>query len=297
MTTATLAIDSRNQLGEGILWCDRARALWWVDITGARLWRHHPGSGDARSWPMPQPLACIALTDSGRLLLGLAKGLHLTDIDMTTPPVDGSTLSLQPLAEIEADNSHTRLNDGRADRFGGFVFGTKNERGDAAKTGAFYRWHPQHGLHALALPGAWIPNSIGFSPDGRTMYFCDSPERRILYCDYDERGAASSPRLFATIDAPGEPDGCTVDAEGHPWSAQWAAGRVVRYRPDGTIERIVSVPVENPSCCALADDALYITSAREGMSEAALSQSPQAGGVFVAALERAFGLPESRVAL
>jgi L-arabinonolactonase len=109
----------------------------------------------------------------------------------------------------------------------------------------------------------------------------------------------SRQRVFVELDHPSaEPDGSIIDADGFLWNAQWGSGRVVRYRPDGGIDRIISVPADQPSCCTIggaAYDRLYITTARTGLDDAALAASPYSGGVFQSPLQDASGLPESRV--
>nr|WP_281416137.1 SMP-30/gluconolactonase/LRE family protein [Collimonas antrihumi] len=142
-------------------------------------------------------------------------------------------------------------------------------------------------------------NSICFSPDGHTMYYCDSPTRTIRCCDYDtDAGTIGNDRLFADLqEQPGEPDGSTIDSAGYLWNARWGGHRVLRYAPDGSIERIVQVPVAQPSCVAFggaALDTLYITSARESLSDAALLAEPAAGGVLQLRLPDVRGLPEAR---
>jgi L-arabinonolactonase len=294
-----LAVDSRCELGECVLWCEQRGALLWTDITAARLWMHVPDSGATRHWDLPDRLGCFALCDDGQLLLGLAKGLFLVDLELAdTGAARSATLALRHVADVERDRDDTRINDGRSDRHGNFVFGTKDER-DGSACGGYYQFSFAHGLRRLALPDAAIPNSICFSGDGRTMYFCDSRAPEILYCDYDaDRAAVSNVRSFARIDAAGaSPDGSTVDAEGCLWNAQWGAGRVVRYRRDGAIDRIVSIPARNPSCCTLGGatyDQLYISTAREDMSADELARMPHAGGVYRVPLTDVRGVPESR---
>ena len=292
---AAVALDVRCALGEGVVWDERRAALFWVDIPAGRLWMHRPERDRGRSWGVPGPLGCLALCDDGRLLIGLAKGLYLAMPDET----EGSALALQPLAAVETELAHTRINDGRCDRDGNFVFGTKSERRDATPLGSFYQYSFAHGLRRLALPEATIPNSICFSRDGRTLYFCDSVRPEIFCCDYEPRAAGVSRiRPFVHIDLDGaSPDGSCVDAEGHLWNAQWGEARVVRYSPDGAIGDIVTLPAKNPSCCAFAGprlDRLYITTAREEMSDAELEAMPQAGALFGVDLAPLRGLPESR---
>ena len=292
--TAALAIDSRCRLGEGIVWDDRARCLYWTDILSARLWRHVPSSGQTDAWELPEPLGCLALCEDGRLLLALAKSIRIADA-----PVPDAPLALQTLCALEPElGVSTRSNDGRCDRHGNFVFGTKDETGANPPLGRFYQFSARHGLRPLPLATAAIPNSICFSPDGGTLYFCDSAQPRILRCDYDpETAGASTPSLFATIEGPGAPDGSTIDAQGHLWNAQWGGGHTVRYAPDGSIAGVVAIPAGMPSCCAIggaALDTLYVTTAREEMDAAALQAAPSAGGVFALALDGGRGLPEAR---
>lgn len=278
-----------NTLGEGILWCEREQALYWTDIQAAALWRHRPADGETRRWDMPERLGCLALCQAdGWLLLGLASRLAFFR------PEDETLL---PIAEVEPDLP-TRLNDGGCDRQGRFVFGTLHEpaAGEARQPiGAFYRLNADLTLERLNLPGVGISNSVAFSPDGRTMYFCDSPSRLIQSCDYAER--CGEPREFARVDdARGEPDGSAVDAEGFLWNAQWGLSRVVRYAPDGRVDRTIELPATQPTRPAFGGpklDTLYITSARDGLSADALATQPQAGALFAADAD-ATGLPETR---
>jgi L-arabinonolactonase len=294
----SLVVDSRCALGESVLWCERRTALFWTDIDASRLWMHRPYRGITHSWALPDRLGSLALCQTGQLLLGMAKGLYLADPDAA----QDETLSLEKLVDVEAENSETRINDGRSDRNGNFVFGTKSERADNAPIGAFYQYSSRHGLRRLNLPTAAIPNSVCFSADGRRMYYCDSVTPQILCCDYDaDTAAVSGSRVFAEVDdADASPDGSIIDADGYLWNAQWGAGRIVRYRSDGSVDRVMLLPVKNPSCCTIggaAYDRLYISSARVDNSVEELARTPGAGGIWQIPLPRALGLPESRIEL
>ncbi len=296
--TPSLAVDSRCALAECVLWCERRTALFWTDIDSSRLWMHQPDRGVTRYWSLPDRLGSLALCQTGQLLLGLAKGLYLTDPDAAR---EGS-LPLRKLTNVEADNAETRINDGRSDREGNFVFGTKSERSDHAPIGAFYQYSARHGLRRLGLPAVAVPNSICFSIDGHRMYYCDSLKPQILSCDYDASTAmVSGSRVFAELDvADAAPDGSIVDAEGCLWNAQWGGGRVVRYRGDGSVDRVIPLPVKNPSCCTIggaAFDRLYVSSARVDNSAGELASTPGAGGIWQISLPRALGRAESRIVL
>jgi L-arabinonolactonase len=288
---ATLAVDCRCRLGEGIVWWARHGALLWTDIESARLWIFD--AEGARSWTLPARLGSLAPCTSGALLLGLEHGLFHAHFDETSP----AGIRLAPLSDVEADQPVTRLNDGRTDRSGNFVFGTMNQNDGHPATGSFYQWSTASGLRRLDLPHVGIANSICFSPDGGTMYFCDSPRRRIMTCRYDAAAAAvTDVRLFAELGrSDGFPDGSIVDAEGFLWNAAWGAGRVRRYRPDGSIEREVVVPAKNPTCPVFGGggvNELYITTARQEMTPGELERTPEAGGVYRAVFDDVRGLPD-----
>lgn len=287
---AAVAMQVHNTLGEGVTWCDRGQVLYWTDIHTSTLWRCRPHDGALHQWTMPERLASFALCEAdGWLLLGLASRL------MFFHP---STQAMVSVTEVEADLP-TRLNDGACDRQGRFVFGTLHEPATGPKqtVGGFYRLNHDLSLERLPLPGVAISNSIAFSPDGATMYFCDSLARRIDCCDYGDR--VGNVREFVTLDDQrGEPDGSTVDRDGGLWNAQWGLGRVVRYTPQGQLDRIVEVAASQPTKPAFGGtdfSTLYITSARDGLDEAALAAQPYAGALFFA--DAGFrGLPEPRFA-
>ena len=288
--TATMEVllDGGNTLGEGIVWCERAQALYWTDIQRATLFRLTPADGQLEQWAMPERLASFALCEAdGWLLLALASRLAFFRL------ADGY---LQTLHEVEPDLS-TRCNDGACDRQGRFVFGTLHEPVSGAKQpqGSFWRLHADLQLERLALPKVAISNSIAFSPDGTVMYFCDSLSRRIQQCAYGD--VLGEPRLFVQLEhAAGEPDGACVDADGSLWSAQWGSNRVVRYAADGSVRSVFTLPARQPTRPALGGprlDTLYVTSARDGLSAEQLAAEPHAGALFHAQAG-VCGLPEPR---
>ncbi|WP_175714239.1 SMP-30/gluconolactonase/LRE family protein [Burkholderia ambifaria] len=284
--SATRLADTRNTLGEGATWCDKTHALYWVDIEGAQLWRCRADGSDLTQWPMPERLACFALThDPDVLLVGLATQLAFFDL---------RSGAFTRIVDVEPELP-TRLNDGRCDPSGAFVFGMKDEGGDPPRAvGGFYRLNADLTLERLALPPAAIANSIAFSPDGSKMYFCDSLVREILVCDYGRAGVAGVRPFARLTDADGDPDGSTMDRDGGLWNAQWGGRRVVRYAADGVETERIAVPTAQPSCVTLdGEGRLYVTSACVGLSDDALASDADAGGVFVAQTRHA-GLPTAR---
>ena len=242
-------LDSGDELGECPIWDERMGVLWWVDIHGQAIKRYD--GTNVRIMPMPEPPGSIALRREGGMLVALESGVFLLGTEapqlLVRPPEHGAGL---------------RFNDGRCDRAGRFWVGTLAEP-DFPPRGVLYRIGAD-GSAKVFRTGIQVPNSIAWSPNGRTMYFADSPRHKIWAFDYDvERGEISSERVFAAPH-PGFPDGSCIDAEGCLWNAEWGARRVVRYTPAGKIDRIVEVPAEKPSCCCFGGaqlDTLYITTA------------------------------------
>lgn len=277
MINAELVQSCENELGEGIIWSSAEQAIMWTDILGRRLWRYDPATRKAASFALEERLCVFASVAPGRLIAGFASGLF--DFDYRTG-------TRTRLAEIETDLPTTRLNDGKLDRKGRLIFGTMDEAPDGPKPLGHVWCYDGQSAPRVMFGDVQISNSIAFSPDGRLMYFADTPSRRIDVFDYDAlSGTASHRRPFVSLahDA-GYPDGSTVDAEGCLWNAEWDGGRVVRYDREGRIDRVVSVPAPNVTCCAFGGPLLrdlYITTARVGLSPNALAKSPLSGALFV----------------
>lgn len=275
-------------LGESPLWDDAAHSLWWVDIRRPALRSLDHRSGTVRTWPMPDLVGSIALGDDGRLLVALPDRIAA---------FDPRTASLVTVAQAPAVPGH-RFNDGRCDRQGRFWAGTMHNV-TRAPEGVLYRLDPG-GRLAAKHSGICIPNSLAWSPDGRTMYFADSLRYTIFAYDYDTAtGEMSRERVFATNAKPGFADGSTVDAEGFLWNAEFNAWRVVRYAPDGRVDRVIEVPTQRPTCCAFGGpdlDILFVTTASQQMSASELEQQPLAGSLL--AIDAGVrGLPEPRFPL
>jgi L-arabinonolactonase len=271
---AHLLIDRKCLLGESATWCSTRGVFYWTDIDGERLWRYDPSDESSVSFDMPERLACFALcADPDVLLLGLASRLAFFSLET------GAIETIMPVEE----GLPTRINDGKCDRDGRFVFGTKREVPEAGAVAGFYRLNADLSLERLPLGNCEISNSIAFSPDGSRMYYCDSLKREIRVCDYESFG---NQRIFVKLsDATGLPDGSAVDSDGGLWNAQWGGSRVVRYGPDGVETERVDVPTTQPSCVAFGGaklGTLYITSARAELDADALQRDGFAGGVFIA---------------
>ena len=292
---ANLWVDSQCTLGEGIIWSERRCSLLWSDIQNKQLWLHSFHANAVQMWALPDRLGALTECESGKLLLGFTKQLCIAALGNEHA---SGMLDCAPLTSVESFPASTRVNDGRTDRAGNFVFGTLNEHVDKRPIGNFYQFSFQRGLRKLDLPSVAIPNSICFSPNGRTMYFCDSLQRRIMRCDYDgDEARVANVREFARFASDqGLPDGSVVDADGCLWNAEWGNAMVRRYTPGGSIICAIPVPTKNPTCLVFGGprlDELYITSSREEMSHGELEDAPHSGGVY-RVIPGVIGIPDRR---
>lgn len=285
---ADLLIDARNALGEGIQWNAAHARLWWTDIQGKALWSCDADGGAVETLATPSRLGCFAFDPDNRLVAAFEDGIHAWDIE-------GGRRA--PLAPFEPDHPTSRMNDGRCDRQGRFVAGGIDEGSDRA-TSSVIRY--ADGMAETVITGVNCTNGLCFSPDGRWMYFTDSPTRVIRRYPYDpETGAMGAAQDFCALPPGGDvADGACVDSRGALWSARWGGSRVQQILPDGSDGMAVAVDAPQVTCACFggADlDRLYITTAREGMDAAALAAAPLSGGVFVAE-PGVRGLPEDRFA-
>ncbi|MEO0387593.1 MAG: SMP-30/gluconolactonase/LRE family protein [Pseudomonadota bacterium] len=265
----TLFHDTGCRLGEGPLW--QGDTLWFFDILAQRLHALSAAGRAHRTWTLDRMASAAAALEDGGLLVATETALCRFRAE------DGTCEDLHPL---EAENSATRSNDGRADRHGGFWIGTMGKTAQPG-AGALYRYHA--GTLTVLRRGLSIPNAIAFAPDGRTAYFACSAAGQIWRWPLDAAGWPIGEPLphFALPPGEGAPDGAVMAADGTLWCAIWDGGAVIGIDPEGRVAARLPLPVPRPTCPAFGPDgALYITSAREGLSPAALAAAPSSGGVF-----------------
>ena len=276
-----------DQLGETPLWCDRTNKLWWVDIEQPKLQSWDPASAVHETRAIDTTyLGSVALTRSSSHLVAMDLSLQIID------PASGETSHLVDV-ETGLDN---RLNDGRVDARGRLWIGTMDNQLHRPN-GGLYRVDPDGSVQRV-LDDIIVSNGIAISPDARTLYFTDT--RRFMTWAFDldlDDGSITGRRLFADYSDSGErPDGACVDVDGCLWNAFFSDSRIVRYRPDGSIDRSIDLPVSNPTCACFGGSdlkTLFVTTASKFMSDEQLAAEPLAGALL--AIDGVGqGLPENR---
>ena len=284
------AVAAAHVLGESPVWSVREQALYCVDLRAPAVHRYEPAIGRAAAWTMPDLVGAVVPTRAGDLIVALASGLARFD------PRHGTTSALLAPEPPALGN---RMNESKSDRAGRLWTSTMRDYG-AAPTGSLYRVDPGLGVIRW-LSDLRVPNALAWSPDDRTMYFADTGDARLRAYAFDpDSGSLGAMRVVLEADAaPGRPDGGTVDTEGAYWSARYGGGCVVRVTPAGVVDRVVALPVSQPTSCAFGDAdlrTLYITTARQRLDDAALRAQPDAGAIFALRCEVG-GLPEPECAL
>ena len=260
-------------LGEGPLWHPERQQLFWFDIPAGILYCANEHGGQRCEWNFGEAASAAGWNDQSTLIVATASGLQKFDIEAGT---------WETLAPLEADNDVTRSNDGRIGPDGSFWIGTMGYNLEPA-AGAYYRY--KDGVVTQLFDRVTVPNATCFSPDGETAYLSDTRKQYVWKWALDKNGSpVGEKEIYLNLRDEGlNPDGAVCDAEGYLWNAQWGASRLARYAPDGSLDKIIEMPVSQPTCpCFGGSDlkTLYITSARENLSADDLAAQPLAGQIL-----------------
>lgn len=269
MMLPELYIDARATLGESPAWDAKTQTLYWVDVL-----ERHIYAGGKRILQLDDYVGCLAPRKSGGLIVAQRRGFRLVQPDMKT---------VRRLASPRGEPAYNRFNDGKCDPRGRFLAGSMdhNEKEDS---GALYSLAAEGRARKL-LTHVRISNGLAWSPDGRKMYFIDTPSRKVLAFDYDlDTGSLMNARVIIVFDKSfGWPDGMTSDTDGNLWIAMWGGGRVSQWAPDGTLLAQFGVEAMNVTSCVFGGprmNELFITTALVGTDGASFRRFPHAGGVF-----------------
>jgi sugar lactone lactonase YvrE len=269
-------VDIRAGVGETPIWDETAGVLYWIDCLAPSVHRFRPSDGTDELVPLPidsPHVGAIALVEGGGFLVLSGSGLwhHAAKGERKL------------LGKPDTDRPQNVPNDGKCDPQGRFWFGTMHNQ-SAEESGRLYCYDTSRGLQAMD-EGFSCSNGMGWSPDGRTMYFIDMMPGRVLAYDFDGKdGTISNRRVFAQVSKEeGIPDGLAVDNDGGVWVAHWNGWCLSRYAPDGNRIAKIELPVERPTCPAFGGGDMrdvYITSAAMDLTPAQLAKGPLAGSLF-----------------
>jgi len=270
-----LVVDAKATVGEGPSWHARSRRLFWVDILEGNIHVYDPSGECDRIIRVGQMVGAVVPRHSGGLMLAMHHGFASFDLDSGT---------LTTIADPEQHLPRNRFNDGKCDPAGRFWAGTVSiDREPHA--GSLYCLDTDHTVRHV-LGGVTCSNGIAWSLDRSTMYYIDTPTRRVDAFDYDVQTGRVTKRRVAVVvpEELGKPDGMAIDAEGMLWIAMWDGGCVTRWNPNsGSLDQTVSIPALHVASCAFGGqnlDELYVTTARVRMTEAELAKQPHTGGLF-----------------
>ena len=265
-----VVVQADAELAEGPIWDSRTNRLAWVDILARRIHLTDVGRGDTEAIEVPLHVGAVAPREGGGFVAALQDGFWVVG--------DGPPRRINQVAEARPG---LRFNDGKCDPAGRFWAGTM-AYDQARGAAALYRLDA-NGQATRVLDGVTISNGLAWSLDGRTMYYIDTPTQRIDAFSFSANGEISDRRPVVRIPSDaGAPDGMTIDAEGGLWVALWGGGAVHRYL-DGQLERVIRLPVSQPTSCTFGGDGLdelYVTSAWDGLSPAERRAQPLAGAIF-----------------
>lgn len=263
-TQVTCVAPVGDRCGEGVVWVQSERAVYWVDVLRYLVHRLDCASSSVRSWHFDEPVVALSLTsDASRMLVALGSRLVYWWPSTDRRQDHGFKLDGYP---------RVRLNEGRSDPLGNFWLGTmKNnvllnaELGEAGKGEGVLLQIAPDGSSTEWRTNLGISNTLCWSPDGTTLYFGDTLENEIYAFDYDStHGSIGNERSYFAGFERGSPDGSAIDSEGYVWNCRFGGGCIVRVSPQGTIDRVVEMPVQNITTCIFGGDdlkTLFVTTA------------------------------------
>ena len=260
------------ELGEGPLWHPLLGQLFWFDILNQTL--YCKAEEGLKQWHFDKIVSAAGWIDSEHLLIASENSLFKFNLNSATQT---------HLCDLEADNNATRSNDGRADPFGGFWIGTMGKSAEA-NAGAIYRYYA--GELRPIIKEQSITNSICFAPDKSCAYYADTVEKIIWRQPLNQKDGWPTGERETLIDFNQQginPDGAVTDAQGNLWIAQWGLGRVAQYSASGEFIQTIKAPATNPTCPAFGGEhynRLFLTSAKEHLSDSDLAKQPAAGQLF-----------------
>ncbi|WP_299820627.1 SMP-30/gluconolactonase/LRE family protein [uncultured Jannaschia sp.] len=271
-----LVVDAQALIGESPVWSPAEGALYWADVSGKVLCRTDHATGATQRWRVPDDLGGYAILPGGDgAIVALRSGIHRLDL---------RTNEVALLVEPPFDPRTHRFNECGIDPAGRLWLGEMFDPLpgiDAEPTsGPLHSFTLANGLVTHDVK-ARTANGFAWSADGTAFMLAHTNEDVIERIAFDvDAGTLGHRSVFARVDPQiGQPDGACFDAEGYYWTALHGGGRLHRYAPDGTLDRVIRLPVDDPTMPTFggpALDVLYVTTACHGRADG----DSHAGGLF-----------------
>ncbi|GAA5892853.1 SMP-30/gluconolactonase/LRE family protein [Sporobolomyces salmoneus] len=243
-------LDIRCYLGEGPLYEPARALLHFLDIARGEVHHYSLETKEHTIDYYEGHPSCIRLRDGSKepgFIAAVDRGFAFL------PPRCPSSSSSSPSSLTyhtllpESEHPLTKMhNEGETDPQGRFLAGTKPARGEPMEgKEEEVLWRIEGGKEGekveRLIEGMGLPNGMGWSRDGKTLFVTDSAKCEITQSDYDpssgklsnHRVFASSPRSSPTGLSPSFPDGLCVDLYDNVYSAHFGGSKIVRYLPSG----------------------------------------------------------------
>lgn len=263
MNKVDLLYQCNNSLGEGITYSSKNNNLFWLDISNiSKLYKLDLSSNKKEIFELPEIVTATSIKSDDELIFATNNGLKLFNM---------SNKKFVSIVNIEDQQLSTRSNDGASDAYGRYWFGTMQNNFDKdgnstpikKNIGKLYKVDTNKKI-SIIEEGLGIPNTFVWSPDNRNFYFTDTLNGVIHNYDFElESGELSNKKDFANFNR-GHPDGSTIDTDGCVWNCRWGGSCVVRFTPDGKVDQIIEMPVQNITNCIFGGNdmkTLFITTA------------------------------------
>ncbi len=261
-----LVFYAGNTLLEGPLWDEDNQLLYFIAIDDKIIYSLDEKTTEIKAYVTNSPVGAAVLDQKGHIISAEKDGIYFIDIETKK-----RTLFMQP-----NEDNRLRYNDGKLDSRGRFFIGTMGYEEDIEGAASLYV--VEDGQAKELLTDLTLSNGIGWSKDNKIFYHIDTPTKKVMKYDYDEKAATlSNERIAVEIPGDGSPDGMCVDIDDNIWVAEYGGRRICKWNPD-TGEQILEIPmpVSNiTSCCLGGADKnyLYITTAQA-------DDEPLSGGLF-----------------